>query len=165
MTAAYSIQDLVRETGLSDRTIKFYIAEGLVDRPESTGRYATYSQKHLDRLKLIADLAEQGFKLAAIKTRLNQELNAASYVRSALEAMNLSPTIGAGATDIVVEPAVIEPMRDEALEAGDMWRRVGLTEGVELHCRQPLTDEMDEIVEITITFFREQLERTRERRG
>lgn len=65
-----SIGDLVRETGLSRRTIHYYLHEGLLPSPEGTGRRAYYLEDHLLRLHLISLLREAGLKLDSIGTCL-----------------------------------------------------------------------------------------------
>ena len=53
MTPTYSMSDLVQLTGLEARTIRYYIAQGLIPKPQTRGRNARYGEAHLDRLKVI----------------------------------------------------------------------------------------------------------------
>jgi len=65
--------DLTREAGLSRQAIHFYIAEGLLPPPVSTGRNAAlYAPEHLERLHWIQKLQREHFlSLHAIKAVLN----------------------------------------------------------------------------------------------
>ncbi len=49
-TVEYSISELSELTGIPVRTIRSYIQQGLIPRPRSLGRGATYSSTALDRL-------------------------------------------------------------------------------------------------------------------
>lgn len=66
----YKIEDLVRITGLTRRTIRFYIQEGLLDGPEGERRGAHYLASHLEALLRIRRLASEGMSLNAIKEYL-----------------------------------------------------------------------------------------------
>ncbi len=69
---AFSIEDLAEKSATSVRTIRFYIAEGLVPRPVTRGKGASYGEEHLLRLRLIRRLSEQRVPLAEIRERLAQ---------------------------------------------------------------------------------------------
>ncbi len=67
------MRDLTREAQLSRQAIHFYISEGLLPPPVSTGRnVAAYSEDHLNRLRWIQKLQREHFlSLSAIKAVLN----------------------------------------------------------------------------------------------
>jgi DNA-binding transcriptional MerR regulator len=67
---AYSINDLSRLTGLSVRTIRYYLAQGLIPASGESGPGAHYGQGHLDRLRLIKRLQTQYLPNAEIRRRL-----------------------------------------------------------------------------------------------
>jgi DNA-binding transcriptional MerR regulator len=69
------MRDLTREAQLSRQAIHFYIAEGLLPPPVSTGRnVAAYSTEHLERLQWIQKLQREHFlSLNAIRAVLNGE--------------------------------------------------------------------------------------------
>lgn len=68
----YTISDLERETGVTGRTIRYYIAEGLLQPAFGRGPSATYDSDHLLRLRLIQQLKDSRLPLAEIKERLAQ---------------------------------------------------------------------------------------------
>ena len=68
--ASFSLDELSREADVTPRTIRYYIAEGLLPPPETTGRNASYTQDHLDRLLLIGGLKEQYLPLKEIRARI-----------------------------------------------------------------------------------------------
>ena len=67
---AYSINDLSRLTGLNVRTIRYYLAQGLIPASGESGPGAHYGQGHLDRLRLIKRLQTQYLPNAEIRRRL-----------------------------------------------------------------------------------------------
>jgi DNA-binding transcriptional MerR regulator len=70
--AAYAIGDLARLTGLSVRTIRYYLSQGLLPSPGEAGPGAHYGEGHLNRLRLTKRLQEQHLPLAEIRSRLGQ---------------------------------------------------------------------------------------------
>src|SRR5436309_7478607 len=68
--AGYTISELAEAACTTPRTIRFYTAEGLLPPPDARGRFALYSDEHLDRLRLILRLKEAYLPLSAIRERL-----------------------------------------------------------------------------------------------
>jgi len=62
-----SLDELAARSGVSGRTIRYYQSEGVLPKPRRDGREARYTQEHVERLELIAELQERGLKLEAIK--------------------------------------------------------------------------------------------------
>ena len=72
----YQIHELADKAGVSVRTIRFYIKEGLLPPPQVRGRYAVYSDDYLERLELIRLLKDRFLPLKEIQIRttgLSQE--------------------------------------------------------------------------------------------
>jgi len=70
-TLEMTIEQLAEHAGVSVRTVRFYISEGLLPGPGSRGRAATYGEEHLLRLRLIRLLVDQRVPLAEIGARLS----------------------------------------------------------------------------------------------
>ena len=70
MTEELTIEDLEKHSGLPVRTLHYYMAEGLLPGPDKRGKYASYSQEHLDRLDLILILKEMHLPLKEIRVLL-----------------------------------------------------------------------------------------------
>jgi DNA-binding transcriptional MerR regulator len=66
----YSIADLARLTGVNVRTIRYYLAQGLLPASGESGPGAHYGEGHLDRLRLTKRLQLQHLPLAEIRRRL-----------------------------------------------------------------------------------------------
>jgi DNA-binding transcriptional MerR regulator len=69
---ALTIEALAERVGIPIRTIRFYIAEGLLSGPGTRGKAASYSAEHLLRLRLIRRLSEQRVPLAEIHELLSR---------------------------------------------------------------------------------------------
>jgi DNA-binding transcriptional MerR regulator len=78
---AWSLGQLADETGLSRRTIRYYIARGLLTGPAKSGRNSEYSQQHLERLRTIQRLQNEGRTLAEVAHRLAGEAPEATLPR------------------------------------------------------------------------------------
>ncbi len=95
--AEYTIVDLARLTGLNVRTIRYYIAQGLIPASGEFGPGAHYRQGHLDRLRLTRRLQEQHQPLAEIRRRLEvmSDTEVASLIDQAGRAVQEAPPTSA----------------------------------------------------------------------
>ena len=66
MADEMTLAELAEASGLAARTIRFYIARGLLDGPVKAGRAAAYTEDHLARLEKIKKLQAQGRMLSEI---------------------------------------------------------------------------------------------------
>lgn len=66
----YSLSELTDEAGVSVRTVRYYIAEGLLPPPITAGPRSYYTRAHLDRLRLIDRMKEGYLPLKEIRRRL-----------------------------------------------------------------------------------------------
>lgn len=64
---AMTIEQVASEIGLPYSTIRMYQHKGLLPPPARRGRVAYYGPDHLARLRLIGQLQDRGYSLAAIK--------------------------------------------------------------------------------------------------
>jgi DNA-binding transcriptional MerR regulator len=62
-----TIEELASKADTATTTVRMYQSRGLLPPPERRGRIGYYGPGHLARLRLIAQLQEQGFSLASIK--------------------------------------------------------------------------------------------------
>lgn len=117
----------------SARSVRFYVANGLLDRPEGTGTSATYGYRHLLQLLAIKIRQREGQSLETIKREM------AGVTGDALErrvAQSLAPALGAGAD--------VTQARDEDNQRSLAWRRLPVAEGIELHVRDDSPAARDE---------------------
>ncbi|HET7371951.1 MAG TPA: MerR family transcriptional regulator [Gemmatimonadaceae bacterium] len=107
----------------SARSIRFYVANGLLERPEGAGTAATYNYRHFLQLLAIKIRQREGVTLDIIKREMKEVTGDALERRVA---SSLAAALG----------ATIETRRqasDEDVTAS--WRRVPVADGVELHVR------------------------------
>jgi DNA-binding transcriptional MerR regulator len=65
-TREYRTEELARAAGIPLRTLRFYRERRLLPPPRREGRIAWYSEDHLARLRVIADLLDRGHTLGGI---------------------------------------------------------------------------------------------------
>jgi DNA-binding transcriptional MerR regulator len=70
----YRIEQLARTAGVAVDTIRFYQGKGLLEAPRREGRVTWYADSHVERLKRIKELQQQGFTLTVIQRFLAGEL-------------------------------------------------------------------------------------------
>jgi DNA-binding transcriptional MerR regulator len=68
----YTARDLAALTGVSERTVRYYVQEGLLPPPAGRGRGANFTADHLTRLKLIRAMQQAGNELDAIRDYLTE---------------------------------------------------------------------------------------------
>jgi DNA-binding transcriptional MerR regulator len=73
MKSEWTLSELAEETGLPARTIRYYIARGLLAGPAVAGRGAVYGAQHLARLQEIQALQRDGRMLAEIAVQSSGE--------------------------------------------------------------------------------------------
>jgi DNA-binding transcriptional MerR regulator len=66
MKTEWTLSELAEEAGLPARTIRYYIARGLLAGPGVAGRGAVYGIQHITRLREIQKLQSEGRMLAEI---------------------------------------------------------------------------------------------------
>lgn len=81
---AYTLEELAKLAGVTPRTVRYYIGEGLLPPAVSAGPNSGYTEEHRDRLRLIAGLKEAYVPLREIKRRLAGM--SASDIHAALDA-------------------------------------------------------------------------------
>jgi DNA-binding transcriptional MerR regulator len=164
--ADYTLQQLAGEAGVTPRTIRYYIAQGLLASP-GAGSGARYSDAHLERLRLIRQLQRNHLPLAEIRKQIERG-SALDYVQAVLEPRaRAAPSAPAEpprpmfALSMPSAPAWVRPPTRQSPQAEpdrSQWDRVSLTPDVELHVRRPLTRDQNRRVDRLISLARQLLE-------
>lgn len=145
----FGLEELGKKSGLPPRTIRYYIAEGLVPAPVRRGPASYYREDHLNRLLLIRKYQAEGLPLDLIRRRLSrlgvrdaqQEAGGAAPDRLSLhEAAN-------PALDYIRTLKAAAPHRAAATHPVDFWVRTRLSPDVELNVKEPLDAERRRRVE------------------
>ncbi|MEE2780218.1 MAG: MerR family transcriptional regulator [Myxococcota bacterium] len=152
-TDAYSLSEICTLTGVTQRTVRYYIQQGLLPTASRSGPNVVYPEAFLLRLRLIARLKSEHLPLAHIREQLvsisDDEVSAlvstpspppadtaADYVRALLRPdENSSPPHVPTSSPGSPTPNTVGFMGQSR------WDRVSLSPDVELHIRRPLTRE------------------------
>ena len=128
--ARYAIGDLADLGGVSRRTVRYYVQEGLIPSPLGIGRGNHYGREHLDQLLKVKALQETGQTLDEIRRALRGRSREVQHPAQA--------------------PAA--PVPDRTL-----YRRLVLAPGVELHVagnvRLPSPGKLNELAAWCRTHF------------
>jgi DNA-binding transcriptional MerR regulator len=128
----------------SARAVRFYVANGLLDRPEGAGTAATYGYRHLLQLLAIKIRQREGQTLDAIKAEMRETTGDALERRVAA---TLAPALA-----LHLDPAA---QRNGANPVA-AWRRISVADGVELHVRDDSpASEDDTLVALRDTLRRQ----------
>jgi DNA-binding transcriptional MerR regulator len=98
-----TIEQLAAETGMSVRNIRSHQARGLLAPPEVRSRVGYYGPEHVDQLRLIRDLQEEGFNLNGIKRLLEDTHGTAEQLLRVRQALAAPVKDGPGETHSAVE--------------------------------------------------------------
>ncbi len=63
----WGIAELAELGGVSRRTVRYYVQEGLLPAPHGVGRGNHYGREHLDRLLAVKAMQEKGWSLERIR--------------------------------------------------------------------------------------------------
>lgn len=130
----FSVGELAELGGVSRRTVRYYVQEGLIPTPYGVGRGSHYGPAHLEELLKVKAMQERGMTLETIRRRLSGEAATASM-----------------------------PMADvHALVPRSRWTRMELIPGVEIHIssrrRVPTPKELEELADWCRRHFRQDRE-------
>jgi DNA-binding transcriptional MerR regulator len=147
-----SVGELAQRTGVTRRTIRYYVEIGLLPPPAGAGKAAVYGADHLERLETIKELQAYRLSLEEIRDRL-----AGKPVRSpgelppgqmpmaeaAADVLSSDPSSAADyiarlrETGPIVSRARTFSAREPRSEYdAEQWMRISLSEDVELHVRR-----------------------------
>ena len=81
----FTIEELAAETGFTVRNIRSHRARGLLQPPAVRDRIGYYGPEHVARLKLVRQLQDEGFNLAAIKRVVERAPGSSDQILGAIE--------------------------------------------------------------------------------
>jgi DNA-binding transcriptional MerR regulator len=146
------IAELARRAGVTPRTIRYYVAEGLLPAPAGQGQRRAYGPEHLDRLEAIRELKAAYLPLHEIRRRLRDDLTPGGRDDLRPDRQGAVQSVGESgmrpdlSVSAVTRPSATRPIgfgqppgvgRIEIYEPTEtVWRRHVLAQGVELHVQE-----------------------------
>jgi DNA-binding transcriptional MerR regulator len=168
----FDLKTLCDDTGVSPRTVYFYVQQGLLPPADGAGRGARYNEVHRDRLRLIRQLQDQHLPLAEIRKQIEglsqdelsqlaeraedraetpppPQQSAAEYIRSVLSGHEAPDA--ERATRYSLSARTAPPTTPTAGHGSpgerSQWERITLAPEIELHVRRPLSRVMNRKLE------------------
>lgn len=123
-TDTYDVSQLSTLGGVSRRTVRYYVQEGLLPAPLGLGRGARYDVEHLERLLRVKSLQEEGLSLDEVRRALkrpdrdSKEVAAASPRRAVLTRICLAPGL-----ELLVDGRLRLPPPGRLAELSDWCRK------------------------------------------
>jgi DNA-binding transcriptional MerR regulator len=160
---SYSLDELTSAAGVTVRTVRYYIAEGLLPPPVGGGPRTRYTQQHLDRLLLIGRLKDAYMPLKEIRRRLqslsDEEISDAASVS---EAASMPPPDSAAAYIGHVLHESQPPMYEAASMPAPLhtpppdraWRRIPISDEAELLITEDAHDRRGVQIDAAVDWLR-----------
>jgi DNA-binding transcriptional MerR regulator len=148
------LPDLADRAGVSIRTVRYYIQQGLLQEPEARGPGAHYTEEHLDRLLLIKRLQKEHLPLAEIRKAIQSGAAEAAIPRSARDYVRSVLGKQHSVNEVMSSPPMQVP--DEPVRS--QWERITLAPDIELHLRRPLSRGVNKKVERLLDVARDLFE-------
>ena len=151
-TNIYDLADLCKLAGVTTRTVRYYIQQGILPSAGQTGPGLKYHKGHLGRLMLIRKLQREHLPLAEIRRRLDTMDDKA--VGAELEYIQISKSLNSsGNLDAALKEGDSHPYPQERSQ----WERFGITNDIEIHVRRPLSRfdnrQLDELIRVASELF------------
>jgi DNA-binding transcriptional MerR regulator len=181
--ARYTLTELAALAGVTARTVRYYLGQGLLPAAGVSGPGAKYHDTHLARLRLIKRLQAEHLPLAEIRRRFETlddtaiaaiavepapatpSDSALDYIRRVtaparpsgpLYMREAPPLFAANEAPLAAEPP--HPSAPSARLERSQWERVDLAPDIELHIRRPLPRSIAKRVDRLIEIARDLLE-------
>ena len=123
------LDELAEQTGVSPRTVRYYVQRGLLPAPAFKGKDSAYGREHMVRLRAIKRMQEQFLPLDAIQEALGQR------------SLDQIEALSSGRDAIAPVAPVVRP------RAPVLWERLSLAPGLELHVADDATEEVKELAQ------------------
>ena len=118
----YRVEQLAEAAGVRVDTIRFYQGKGLIPAPRRRGRTAIYDEGHLQGIRRIRALLDEGFSLAQIRRLQGHEPGAGAARRSAAGA--------AGAPADLLQALARETVGSRTLSRAELAAEAGVPEAL-----------------------------------
>ena len=144
--ATYRLSELAEAAGVTPRTVRYYIAQGLLSSPGRLGAGTRYDRTHLDRLHLIRTLQDQGLSLSEIRDRLEHRPS------PMLARASWAPQ------DPRLDMRRPMPMPPAPPPGRSVWERLSLSPDLELHVRRPHSEATRQLIDEIKSFVSSRLD-------
>jgi DNA-binding transcriptional MerR regulator len=138
-----TIEELAERAHVSPRLIRYYLTEGLLERPPKRGRELRFDREQVARLQAIRELQRQGLSLEAIQRQLDrmpprewQVFTRPGHAPPVTRLLMAQPAAGsAGRALGEVRERLSSFFGSRRAEEREVWVRVRVTPEVEIQYR------------------------------
>ena len=153
----YKLDELARATGMSARTVRYYVQRGLLPAAAFRGKDTAYGHEHLVRLRAIRRLQEAFFPLDAIAAELEGrplvEIERIADGKVTLASAPASRAAPEGAAPSARPTPDEDPRLAIMREASRVFRRVELFPGVDLTVADDAPEQSVKLVSEMLTIL------------
>src|SRR5512146_1353945 len=162
-----TLEDLARRAQVSPRAIRYYLSEGLLERPPKRGRELRFEPEQVARLQAIRELQRQGLSLEAIARQLDrmpprewQMFSHPGHAPPLARLLSREPAAGAvGSTFGMARERLSSFFGARRREEQEVWVRVRVTPEVEIQYRTEGGTQVQDAVREIAEFARRRLGR------
>jgi DNA-binding transcriptional MerR regulator len=153
------LSELCERAGVTQRTVRYYIQQGLLPMPGAGRDSRKYDAAYLDRLQLIRRMQREHLPLAEIRQRLTglsdskvASMLSESRTDTGSAKAYLAAILGSSAPSVAEEPGMTANRSFASPHSSyprdrEQWDRMRLADDVELHVRRPVTRDMNRRLE------------------
>jgi DNA-binding transcriptional MerR regulator len=176
-SARYSIHELIELTGISARSVHYYVKLGIIRPPIRSGGRARYTDGDLGRLLLIREYQRTGKKLSVIKAILShiRDEDLKDQIEFAKKDGDLAPIQSETSeirrlyaymkSDFPQDTDVAETKDSRKINASlqsqlpleASWKRISIVDGVEVNIRDDITRQRRKQMKKLIEYLRYEL--------
>lgn len=118
----YLIYELAKQAGVSIRTIRYYIEQGLLPSPSLRGRYSLYDEEFLHRINLLKVLQEAHLPLREIRQQI--EILSPQEIKELLEKHEKEISRFRESPNLLPEPTTIHESKENIHSAKEYIDRI-----------------------------------------
>ena len=150
-----TIDELAARVGMTVRNVRAYAGRGLIPAPRLQGRTGYYGAEHVSRLRLIRELVDRGYTLAAVEKAFASQSESTAVHALDLLAV-LDAPLGQESAEVLDDDR-INVLHPSVVRAGTSAIALGLSPSTVTSLIPLLSDRLGDIADELVTRVREEI--------
>lgn len=150
-----TIDELAARVGMTVRNVRAYAGRGLIPAPRLQGRTGYYGAEHVSRLRLIRELVDRGYTLAAVEKAFASQSESTAVHALDLLAV-LDAPLGQESAEVLDDDR-INVLHPSVVRAGTSAIALGLSPSTVTSLMPLLSDRLGDIADELVTRVREEI--------